>query len=130
MGRQLLRIVSATLVATFAVLASAAALCLVPCELAPAHAGASGPQADHCAGAAVTESSAAAIAGADDSCSDQHGWDGPPADRLGSRTSVLAALATSAPIAALAADVEVSTLPGAPAPVPAAPPPLFVPLRI
>jgi hypothetical protein len=131
MPRRLLRTVSATLVATFAVLASAAAVCLLPCELTPAvHASEASPAADHCAGAAPAQSGSLALNGLDESCGGQHTWTAPAADRLTSRASVVA----SAAIIPSGADPEFEA--GGHSPLdtataaPASPPIRNAPLRI
>lgn len=131
MSRRVLRTVSATLVATFAVLASAAALCLLPCELTPLlDAATTGPKTDHCAGMTAAQTPATSLAGTDGSCADGHGWDAPAADRLGSRASGAPAIVVIPPVAASSLQPGVGPLAGPLARAPGAPPPLLVPLRI
>lgn len=131
MSRRRQRLVSATLVAVFAMLASAAALCLLPCELTPAaHAGATGAKPDHCTGAAVPESAGAALTGTDGSCSDQHAWEPPAAERLASRVTIALTAAVIPPVPAPSTDAELRTAAGMAPGVPATPPPLLLPLRI
>jgi hypothetical protein len=130
MPRRLLRTVCATLVATFAVLASAAAVCLLPCELTPAiHASEESPATDHCAGPAPAQSGNPALNGLDDSCGGQHTWTAPAADRLASRASAVAAAVIPSGVG-----LELQAGPHAPletaATAPASPPILFAPLRI
>lgn len=131
MPRRLLRTVCATLVATFAILASAAALCLLPCELTPAvRAGADGPSTGHCADAAPARSEGPAVNGIDDSCGVQHAWAAPAADRLTSRASVVATAALDPAEIALRLSAGIQS-PGGPAATAAASPPTRSgPLRI
>jgi hypothetical protein len=133
MPRHFTRTISATLIAVFAILASAAALCLVPCELVPSAPAADAASADaprHCGEAPAPVHHGSAINGIAESCAGQHAWEGPAGDRTVSRAS--------APASASVVIVPVAVQPGAEsralsgtALTPSFSPPLtFIPLRI
>lgn len=128
------RLVSLLLVTVFATLASAGAVCLVPCELA-----ADAPlvhdtsPADHCAGsqAAVPAPGQSAVTGVDASCGGHHAWDGPAADRTATRASA-GIVSTSTSLTVLSQDDVMAPLRGSSIllPLRASPPPGRTPLRI
>ena len=91
MARRLSRIVSQLLVAIIATLASADVLCLVPCEVARGathHDSAGVPAPDHCGSATPSADGGTTIAASAESCTAQHAWVSPAADRTVSRTSI------------------------------------------
>ena len=90
MTRALVRTVSLLLVATFATLASADVLCLLPCEMTtPAHHEEAAPAAaDHCGATTLPGAGGPALAGGPESCAGQHAWEAPAADRTVVRVSL------------------------------------------
>jgi hypothetical protein len=132
MSRLLTRTVSATLIAVFASLASAAALCLLPCELAPTI-GASAPpspEAHHCGEVPESSSNGLAVNGTSETCADQHAWDAPAADRTAPRVSAAALALNVVSTVSIRLSEQSGVVPASDATPPASPPLTFSPLRI
>ena len=132
MPRLLTRTVSATLIAVFASLASAAVLCLVPCELTPAFAAAASPspEAHHCGGVAAPSSGGMTVNGTAETCADQHAWEAPAADRTAPRASAPAVALDVVSTVSVHLAEESAVVTGSDATPPAVPPLTFSPLRI
>ena len=127
----LTRTISATLIAVFGILASAAALCLVPCELAASLPATGTPslEAHHCSEAPLPVQGGTTLNGVADSCADQHAWEAPAVDRTAPRTSA-PALAAWTTTAASVRFRDQPARPGVAATPPASPPLTATPLRI
>jgi hypothetical protein len=132
MSPLLTRSISATLVAVFAILASAAALCLVPCELRPSITSADTATGDvhHCSEPPAPAQGGTAMNGIEESCADQHAWDAPATDRTASRASAPGLTAGAITTLAVQLRAELAALRATAATPPDSPPRTITPLRI